>query len=51
MLGNVKTTLSGTFHAFTFDKYGRRYLGGFCFCFNRRFMIAVMTYRIGNAVC
>jgi transposase-like protein len=51
LLGNLKTSLSGTFHAFDFDKYARRYLGGFCFRFNRRFSMATMTERIANAVC
>lgn len=26
LLGNLKTALSGTYHAFNFDKYGHRYL-------------------------
>jgi hypothetical protein len=28
LLGNLKTSLYGTFHAFNFDKYASRYLGG-----------------------
>ena len=51
VLGNLKTSLNGTFHAFNFDKYARRYLGGHCFRFNRRFSLAEMTERIANAVC
>jgi hypothetical protein len=51
LLGNLKTSLNGTFHAFNFDKYARRYLGGYCFRFNRRFAMAAMTERIANAVC
>ena len=51
LLGNLKTSFSGTFHAFNFDKYARRYLGGYCFRFNRRFSMAAMTERIANAVC
>jgi hypothetical protein len=51
LLGNLKTSLSGTFHAFNFDKYARRYLGGYCFRFNRRFSLAAMTERIATAVC
>jgi hypothetical protein len=43
LLGNVNTSFSGTFHALKFDKYGRRYLGGFCFRFNRRFEVSAMT--------
>ena len=51
LLGNLKTSFSGTFHAFNFGRYGKRYLGGFCFLFNRRFQMAAMTERIANAVC
>ena len=51
LLGNLKTSLSGTFHAFNFDKYARRYLGGYCFRFNRRFLLAAITERIANPVC
>ncbi|QPN67559.1 IS1595 family transposase [Synechococcus sp. CBW1006] len=51
LLGNLKTSFNGTFHAFNFDKYAKRYLGGFCFRFNRRFAMAEMTERIANAVC
>jgi hypothetical protein len=51
LLGNLKTSLSGTFHAFSFDKYARRYLDGYCFRFNRRFAMAEMTDRIADAVC
>ena len=49
--GNLKTSFSSTFHAFNFEKYARRYLGGYCFRFNRRFSMAGMTERIVNAVC
>jgi hypothetical protein len=28
LLGNLKTSFSGTFHAFNFDKYASQYLGG-----------------------
>ncbi len=51
LLGNLKTSFSGTFHAFNFDKYARRYLGGHCFRFNRCFSMAGMTVWIANAVC
>jgi hypothetical protein len=50
LLGNLKTSLSGTFHAFNFDKYARRYLGGYCFRFNRRFSLAAMTERIAKSL-
>lgn len=51
LLDILKTSFSGTFHAFNFGKYGMRYLGGFCFLFNRRFKMAAMTEQIANAVC
>jgi hypothetical protein len=51
LLGNLRTSLSGTFHAFNFHKYAKRYIGGYCFSFNRCFSMAVMTERIANAVC
>ena len=51
VLSNLKTSLNGTFHAFNFEKYGNRYLGGFCFRFNRRFKLAQMTERLLNAAC
>jgi transposase-like protein len=51
LLGNLKTSFSGTFHAFNFAKYAKRYLGSFCFLFNRRFKMSAMTERIANAVC
>lgn len=51
LLGNLKTSFSGTFHAFNFEKYAKRYLGAFCFRFNRRFKMSSMTERIANAVC
>jgi hypothetical protein len=51
LLGNFKTSFSVTSHAFNFDKYASRYLGGYCFGFNRRFSMSGMTVRIVNAVC
>ena len=45
------TGLRGALHAFNFDKYAKRYLGGYCFRFNRRFEMKTMTDRIANAVC
>ena len=51
LLGNLKTSPNETLHSFDFDKYARRYLGGFCIRFNRRFAIAEMAARIANAVC
>ena len=51
LLSKLKTSFSSTFHAFKFDKYAKRYLGGFYFLFNRCFEMAAMTERIANAVC
>jgi len=34
-----------------YEKYARRYLGGYYFRFNRRFSMATMTERIASAVC
>lgn len=36
LLGNLKTALSGTYHAFDFRKYGHRYLAEYQYRFNRR---------------
>lgn len=37
VLGNLKTSISGTYHAFDFDKYAHRYLAEFQYRFNRRY--------------
>jgi len=37
VLGNLKTTLSGAFHALTYRKCGQTYLAAFAYQFNRRF--------------
>ena len=37
MLGNLKTTLSGAFHALKCRKYGQAYRTAFAYWFNRRF--------------
>ena len=37
MLGNLKTAITGTYHAFRFAKYAPRYLAEFQFRFNRRY--------------
>ncbi len=51
VLSNLKTSLSGAFHAFNFEMYENRYFGGFCFWFNRRFNLDQMTERMLNAAC
>lgn len=49
ILGNFKNAISGTYHAFDFDKYCHRYLGEYQYRFNRRFDIAAMFGRLCNA--
>ncbi len=51
VISNLKTSFSGTFHALNFDKYADRYLGAFCYRFNRRFNLEEMTGRILRATC
>jgi hypothetical protein len=51
VISNLKTSFSGTFHALRFEKYADRYLGAFCYRFNRRFNLAEMTVRILRATC
>ncbi len=46
ILGNLKTAISGTYHAFDFEKYGHRYLGEYQYRFNRRFDLAGMLSRL-----
>ncbi|CAN7552761.1 IS1595 family transposase [Duganella sp. LjRoot269] len=50
VLGNLKTALSGTHHAFKFAKYARRYLAEVQYRFNRRFDMAAMLPRMAVAV-
>lgn len=49
VLGNLKTAIAGTYHAFDFDKYGYRYLGEHQYRFNRRFDLAAMFKRLCSA--
>jgi transposase-like protein len=37
IIGNVKTGIAGTYHAFKFDKYADRYFAEIAYRFNRRF--------------
>lgn len=48
-LGNLKTAFSGTYHAFDFAKYARRYLAEVQYRFNRRFDLAVILARLLRA--
>ena len=46
VLGNLKTSLGGAYHAFGFAKYGTRYLGAFVYRFNRRFRLETLPLRL-----
>ena len=49
VLGNLKTALSGTYHAIKHAKYANRYLAEFAYRFNRRFDLAAMLPRLLRA--
>lgn len=49
LLGNLKTALAGTCHAFKFAKYADRYLSEFQYRFNRRFNLSVIFRRLLRA--
>ena len=52
VLSNLKTAISGTYHAFKFWKYADRYLAEFQFRFNRRFRMSSMLESIlRSATC
>jgi len=46
VLGNVKTSLRGAYHAFAFRKYAERYLGAIAYRFNRRFVLRSLPQRL-----
>ena len=46
VLGNLKTTLSGAFHAFKYPKYASSYLAAFAYRFNRRFDLRGLMARL-----
>lgn len=50
MLGNLKTSMAGTYHSFDHAKYAARYLAEFCYRFNRRFDLPAMLPRLLAAV-
>lgn len=50
LLGNLKTALSGTHHAFKFSKYARRYLAEVQYRFNRRSDMSAMVPRMAAAI-
>ena len=49
LLGNLKTAISGTYHAFDFTKYAHRYLAEFQYRFNRRFNLRSILARLLRA--
>lgn len=52
VLGNLKTSLTGSYHAFNFQKYAARYLAAFAYRFNRRFDLKALHSRLlVAAVC
>jgi hypothetical protein len=51
VIGNLKTSFSGTFHALRFENYADRYLGAFCYRLDCRFNLEEMTTRILRATC
>lgn len=49
VLGNLKTALSGTYHASKFDTYAQRYLCAYQYRFNHRFDLAGMIGQLAEA--
>jgi ISXO2-like transposase domain/Transposase zinc-ribbon domain len=49
VLGNLKTAITGTYHAFKFSKYAERYLAEYQYRFNRRFDLAALMQRLIRA--
>jgi len=49
VLSNLKTALSGTYHAFNFTRYAHRYLAELQYRFNRRFNLATILARLLRA--
>lgn len=49
VLSNLKTSLSGTHHAFGFAKYAHRYLADIQYRFNRRFDLKIILHRLLGA--
>ena len=49
VLGNLKTSPSGAYHAFRFRKYAQRYLSTMTYRFNRRFNLAALPMSLLRA--
>ena len=50
LLGNLKTAITGTYHAFDFSKYAHRYLAEFQFRLNRRFNMRTILHRLQRSM-
>ncbi len=50
LLGNLKTAISGTYHAFDYAKYAHRYLAEMQYRFNRRFDMRSILCRLVAAL-
>jgi len=50
VLGNLKTSITGTLHAFAFGKYSARYLADFQYRFNRRYRMHELLARLLRAM-
>ena len=50
-LGNLKTSLAGTYHAFGFEKYTHRYLAQVQYLFNRRYDLRAILIRLARVAC
>ena len=50
LLGNLKTAITGTYHAFNFAKYAHRYLAEFQFRFNHRFDMKTILRHLLSAL-
>jgi len=51
VLGNLKTSLAGTYHSYDFAKYAHRYLAQVQYLFNRRFDLRAILVRLARAAC
>ena len=51
ILGNIKTSTSGTYHAFGFATYANVYLGQIQYLFNRRFDLRTLLRRLAHDAC
>lgn len=50
-MGNLKTALAGTYHAFGFQKYAHRYLAQVQYLFNRRYDLRAILMRLARVAC